>query len=422
MLIRRAVLDGIVAGRIDLQFRRWRRPTVKAGGKLRTAVGELAVGRVDAITAKQITVERRGSCRLHVACRPAPRPGLVSGRRPAVPHRGAARGPGSARRAARAATILTDDEIAELSRRLARYDAASPHGPWTMETLRAHRSAVRRRWRPTSPRASVGRRRRSRPTCASSRSWASPRASRSDTGCRRAAAPSSTGIERLTAERTSDWGVSVVDTGLDSRAVSFENPTGERGAGGTAAGGRKGAPRAGVRAGERVVLADLEGPGIDPPRLDDVPAGAARRHARGLARGVLRRRDRAERLGAVPRLLRRCRTAARLPYASALTTMPEGRGLQRLLPDAVPRAHARRADERIVATRSSSTTRSTTRCSASLPADVGFLHCVVPPREPDDDGARLRHRRRAGGSGPLPRLRGRRPRRSTTARGTARAR
>lgn len=55
---------------------------------------------------------------------------------------------------------------------------------------------------------------------------------------------------------------SVIDTALDSRAVSFENPSGERGAGGTAYGGRKGAPAQRLAAGERVVLADLSGPGI----------------------------------------------------------------------------------------------------------------------------------------------------------------
>jgi hypothetical protein len=54
----------------------------------------------------------------------------------------------------------------------------------------------------------------------------------------------------------------VVDPSLDSRAVTFENPTGARGAGGTVADGRKGAPNQRVRAGEKVVLADLEGPGI----------------------------------------------------------------------------------------------------------------------------------------------------------------
>ena len=49
--------------------------------------------------------------------------------------------------------------------------------------------------------------------------------------------------------------------GHESRAVIFENPTGDRGAGGTAANGRKGAPNRIVGAGQRVVLADLVGPG-----------------------------------------------------------------------------------------------------------------------------------------------------------------
>jgi hypothetical protein len=52
-----------------------------------------------------------------------------------------------------------------------------------------------------------------------------------------------------------------IDLSLDSRAVSFENPTGERGAGGSKAAGRKGAPSRRLVPGERVVLADLAGPG-----------------------------------------------------------------------------------------------------------------------------------------------------------------
>jgi Protein of unknown function (DUF2961) len=47
----------------------------------------------------------------------------------------------------------------------------------------------------------------------------------------------------------------------ESRAVTFENPTGERASGGRAAAGRKGAPNRVIAPGERVVLADLSGPG-----------------------------------------------------------------------------------------------------------------------------------------------------------------
>jgi len=49
--------------------------------------------------------------------------------------------------------------------------------------------------------------------------------------------------------------------GHESRAISFENPTGARGAGGRAADGRKGAPSRVVAPGERVTLADVAGPG-----------------------------------------------------------------------------------------------------------------------------------------------------------------
>jgi hypothetical protein len=58
------------------------------------------------------------------------------------------------------------------------------------------------------------------------------------------------------------WGdLASIDTRLDSRAVTFENPTGARGAGGQAANGRKGAPSRSIQPGETVVLADLDGPG-----------------------------------------------------------------------------------------------------------------------------------------------------------------
>lgn len=57
------------------------------------------------------------------------------------------------------------------------------------------------------------------------------------------------------------WDPSRIDLSLDSRAVTFENPSGARGAGGTAHGGRKGAPMRELAPGEKVVLADLEGPG-----------------------------------------------------------------------------------------------------------------------------------------------------------------
>ena len=56
-----------------------------------------------------------------------------------------------------------------------------------------------------------------------------------------------------------------LDTGLLSRSISFENPTGAPGEGGKAASklgpGRKGAPQRNIKPGESVQLCDIEGPG-----------------------------------------------------------------------------------------------------------------------------------------------------------------
>jgi hypothetical protein len=124
---------------------------------------------------------------------------------------------------------------------------------------------------------------------------------------------------------------SIVDTGLDVRAVTFENPTGARGAGGTAAGGRKGAPSWRLRPAERVVLADLEGPGTVhhvwmtfPPAPPEV--------MRAMTLEVFY--DGADEPSvSVPCLdffgLPHGRP---VPYSSALTSAPEGRGLNTYVP------------------------------------------------------------------------------------------
>ena len=86
-----------------------------------------------------------------------------------------------------------------------------------------------------------------------------------------------------------------------------------------------------------------------------------------------------------------CRTAARFAYASALTTMPEGRGLNAYFPMPF------RGRMRVELTNGSSRSIELyyqidyTR-QRELPADVGFLHCAFRRENPTDDGPRLRHR------------------------------
>lgn len=47
MLLKQSILDGIARGDITLAFRRWQRPTVKAGTGLRTAAGVVRIGKVE---------------------------------------------------------------------------------------------------------------------------------------------------------------------------------------------------------------------------------------------------------------------------------------------------------------------------------------------------------------------------------------
>jgi hypothetical protein len=57
MLFGKEVLERIAAGEITLAFRRWHCPTVRAGGRLRTLAGELAIEAVAAVGEQEITQE-----------------------------------------------------------------------------------------------------------------------------------------------------------------------------------------------------------------------------------------------------------------------------------------------------------------------------------------------------------------------------
>jgi hypothetical protein len=135
VLIKRAVLDAIAAGDIDLVFRRWKRPTVKAGGTLRTAVGMLDIVDVSVIDEAAIT----DADALRGGFGSADELRLDLGRRN-DPDRSTYRvqvrpGGEDPREALRASAQLSDDDVAELDRRLDGLDVRSPIGPWTRATL-----------------------------------------------------------------------------------------------------------------------------------------------------------------------------------------------------------------------------------------------------------------------------------------------
>jgi hypothetical protein len=55
MLIDQATLERIRIGEVTLAFRRWKRPTVRAGGGLLTAAGRLAIGSIEPVDLENVT-------------------------------------------------------------------------------------------------------------------------------------------------------------------------------------------------------------------------------------------------------------------------------------------------------------------------------------------------------------------------------
>ena len=54
MLFRQQTLEGIVSGEISLAFRRWKRPAVKTGGRVRTASGVVLIGGITIVDASAV--------------------------------------------------------------------------------------------------------------------------------------------------------------------------------------------------------------------------------------------------------------------------------------------------------------------------------------------------------------------------------
>lgn len=143
MLFKRRFLDGLAGGTIDVAFRRWAAPRVRAGSRLRTAIGVLAVDAVDEVAVADISdgdARRAGfSSRAELLEDLATQ---RDGRVYRIELRVAGPDP---RVALREQGGLSEDELVEVERRLARLDAASRHGPWTAKVLRMirDRPAVR---------------------------------------------------------------------------------------------------------------------------------------------------------------------------------------------------------------------------------------------------------------------------------------
>ena len=131
MMIRPAEQEAIRRGEIDLAFRRWARPRVRVGTRMRTGVGVLEVTSVDVVAERSITADeaRRAGAPSRKALIEA-----LSARPEDRIHRVGLRWAGADPRDELRETVPDETEVAHLRAWLDRLDAAAG-SPWTRDTL-----------------------------------------------------------------------------------------------------------------------------------------------------------------------------------------------------------------------------------------------------------------------------------------------
>lgn len=133
MLIRQNVLEAIVRGEVTLAFRRWARPTVKAGGQLQTSLGLLEILAVDKVLPRAISAsDAVAAGYTDVTTLREELESRSRGEFYRIRLRFAGADP---RLALREQADISDAEADRLIVKLARFDAGSPHGAWTCRTL-----------------------------------------------------------------------------------------------------------------------------------------------------------------------------------------------------------------------------------------------------------------------------------------------
>ncbi len=142
MLIKKEILTRIKPGDVTLVFRRWRKPTVKSGGTLRTAIGELFIRRVARTTARNISEKEARRAGYDGKAALLADLGARDGNyyRIELTYAGE-----DARIALRENDTLSDIELADIVKRLSRMDTRSAGGPWTamvLEAIHAHPKLV----------------------------------------------------------------------------------------------------------------------------------------------------------------------------------------------------------------------------------------------------------------------------------------
>jgi len=134
VLIRTAVLERIVRGEIDTQFRRQKKPTVKAGGTLRTHLGMLEIVDVSRISLADVSdkdARRSGATDREQVIAELTQKAEGDFYRVRLRYAGA-----DPRLVLRADDELSDSDVATLTARLDRLDRSASTGAWTRQTMR----------------------------------------------------------------------------------------------------------------------------------------------------------------------------------------------------------------------------------------------------------------------------------------------
>ena len=135
MLFRRPFLEGLADGRITLAFRKWRRPSVRAGGTLHTAAGLLSIDVVTPIA--HDAIGKRDAKRAGFDSLSDLLTELDEQREGTLYRIELHRLGDDPRISLRERASLDEIEYDALHKKLARLDRASPAGPWTLAVLRA---------------------------------------------------------------------------------------------------------------------------------------------------------------------------------------------------------------------------------------------------------------------------------------------
>ncbi|HEY9663988.1 MAG TPA: hypothetical protein V6C65_36520 [Allocoleopsis sp.] len=133
MLIKHHILQRIAEGTVTLAFRRWKRPTVKTGGQLRTAIGVLAIDAVAVINRDEITEE--DAQRAGYSSRSALLEMLDQSREGEIYRINFHVAGPDPRTVLREQVNLSDDELAAVQKQLTQLDQKSQSGSWTIMVL-----------------------------------------------------------------------------------------------------------------------------------------------------------------------------------------------------------------------------------------------------------------------------------------------